>query len=335
LRLNAGSTISIASPEDGAVVSGSDLNVTADVQRFELIDALGDPNVAGQGHIHYFLDVDPPTTPGVPAIPSEGAYAATANPWHVWTDLSPGEHTLSVELVNNDHTPLVPAIVDTISIEVVLAQPGLAITSPAEDSLVFGHNVTISVSVDDFDLVDNLGGVNVAGEGHIHYFRDVLPPTAPGVPAITAAGTYAPVVGTSFTWINVSVGTHMFSAELVNNDHTPLVPYVVAFVNVTVRNESGPVTIYLSASDFAFNRSTITVPAGSNVTMIFENLDAGFPHNFALYTDSSAMTLIFRGVLITGVATTTYSFEAPGVPGNYYFRCDAHPTTMIGTFVAS
>jgi len=334
LRLNAGPRISISSPEDSAKVAGPDVNVTVDVQRFELANALGQENVAGQGHVHYFLDTAAPTTPGEPAIPPEGAYAATANPWHEWTNLSVGKHTLSVELVNNDHTPLVPAIVDVVTIEVVAAQPTLTIKSPTDGSIVFGHNVTISVSVGDFDLVDNLGGANVAGQGHLHYFKDVLPPTTPGVPAITAVGTYAPTVNISYNWTDVSVGPHMFSAELVNNDHTPLVPYVVAFVNATVRNVSGPVTAYLSAQNYQFNVSTITVPAGSNVSLVFENLDLSIPHNFALYTDSTATTKIFRGDIVTGVATITYNFIAPGVPGNYFFRCDVHPS-MTGTFVVS
>jgi len=56
-------------------------------------------------------------------------------------------------------------------------------------------------------------------------------------------------------------------------------------------------------------------------------------HNFALYTDSSATTKIFQGTIITGPATTTYTFSAPSTPGTYFFRCDVHPTTMTGSFI--
>ncbi len=336
LRLNTGPTVSITSPLDGSSVPGPDVTVSVDVSRFNLVDKLGQPNVAGEGHLHYFLDVAPPTTPGEIAVTAPGTYVATTSTSNTWTGLSAGEHMLSVELVNNDHTPLVPAAVATVHVNVIgSTSPTLTIVTPTEGAMIAGSNVTISVNVANFNLVDKLGQANVPGEGHLHYFMDVDPPTAPGVPAITAVGTYAPTTATSYTWTNVSPGVHMFSVELVNNDHTPLVPPVVAFVNVTTMAATGAVTIYLSAQNILFNLSTMTVPAGSEVTVVFENLDSGIPHNFAVYTDSSATTTIFQGVLITGVSTTTYTFSAPITAGSYFFRCDVHPTQMTGTFVVT
>ncbi len=91
------------------------------------------------------------------------------------------------------------------------------------------------------------------------------------------------------------------------------------------------VTIDLTAQSMAFDKSTITVPAGATVTINFNNMD-NIPHNFALYTDSSASTPIFVGQIINK-RTITYTFTAPATPGNYFFRCDVHPTTMTGTFV--
>jgi len=68
------------------------------------------------------------------------------------------------------------------------------------------------------------------------------------------------------------------------------------------------------------------------VTMNFENRDDGIPHNVAVYTDSSASRVIFRGEIITGPAEVTYTFTAPEEPGTYFFRCDVHPS-MNGGFV--
>ena len=82
----------------------------------------------------------------------------------------------------------------------------------------------------------------------------------------------------------------------------------------------------------AFDKSTITVSAGAQVTINFDNQDSGIPHNFAVYTDSSAGTTIFIGETITGPNKTTYTFTAPTTPGSYFFRCDIHPTKMTGTF---
>jgi len=96
---------------------------------------------------------------------------------------------------------------------------------------------------------------------------------------------------------------------------------------------SGGVTVNLTAQNMAFDMSTITVPIGAKVTINFNNKDNGIPHNFAVYTDSSAATSIFKGSNITGVASTTYTFTAPTTAGTYFFRCDVHPTSMTGKFV--
>jgi len=92
------------------------------------------------------------------------------------------------------------------------------------------------------------------------------------------------------------------------------------------------ITINLVAQGMAFDQKTITVPASAQVTMNFNNKD-GLPHNFALYNDSSATKSIFVGEIISGPKTITYTFTAPATPGNYFFRCDVHPTNMTGTFV--
>lgn len=92
----------------------------------------------------------------------------------------------------------------------------------------------ITVNVTAFKLVDKIGQQNVPGEGHIIYYLDVPPPTTPGKPALTAPGTYAIGTGTSYQWPNVKDGGHVFYAQLVNNDNTPLSPPVTAKVTETV-----------------------------------------------------------------------------------------------------
>ena len=93
------------------------------------------------------------------------------------------------------------------------------------------------------------------------------------------------------------------------------------------------VTVDIAADNMAFDTDTITVPAGAEVTIVFDNQDDGIPHNVAVYTDSSAAEEIFVGETITGPETITYTFTAPEEPGTYFFRCDVHPEAMTGDFV--
>ncbi|MHB8086103.1 MAG: DUF4399 domain-containing protein [Dehalococcoidia bacterium] len=137
--------------------------------------------------------------------------------------------------------PVVPAPVETAPAAPVAAAPTIVIVSPANGATLPGGNVTVTVQVSNFNLVDKLGTANVAGQGHIHYFMDVDAPTKPGAPAVTSPGTYAATASTTHTWPSPTPGTHTFSVELINNDHSPLQPPVVSKVTVKV---SAPVSGY-------------------------------------------------------------------------------------------
>ncbi|HWQ19665.1 MAG TPA: hypothetical protein VN455_07790 [Methanotrichaceae archaeon] len=115
-----------------------------------------------------------------------------------------------------------------------ITTPQIMITEPKEGDVLDTNNVTVSVKVQNLHLTDNTSNANMTGEGHIHYFMDVTAPTARGKPAVTAPGTWVMASNTSYTWKNVSQGMHNFSAELVNNDRTPLSPPVVDNINVMV-----------------------------------------------------------------------------------------------------
>ena len=97
------------------------------------------------------------------------------------------------------------------------------------------------------------------------------------------------------------------------------------------------VTIDLTAQNAAFDKSTISVPPGANVTVNFNNKDLGMPHNFSVYqTLAGGQTKpIFIGNTIVGPANANYHFIAPTGAGTYFFECDVHPSVMNGTFVIS
>jgi hypothetical protein len=116
------------------------------------------------------------------------------------------------------------------------------ITQPAQGSTVAAGDVTVTVEADTFNVVDRLGQPPEEGEGHVHFYIDVGEiPTVDGEPAVTDEGTYHAVATTEFTWEDVEPGTHTFAVQLVNNDHTPLRPPVIAQVTVEVQEgASGP-----------------------------------------------------------------------------------------------
>jgi len=89
----------------------------------------------------------------------------------------------------------------------------------------------------------------------------------------------------------------------------------------------------VTANNFAFDRSIITVSAGSKVIIEFVNQDR-VGHNMAFYTSPSLSMTLFQGEIISGPRSITYSFNAPATPGNYSFRCDPHPN-MNGQFIVT
>jgi LysM repeat protein len=113
------------------------------------------------------------------------------------------------------------------------------ITYPEFDGGIEAGNVTVTVQVRNFSLVNGAGRPVTPGKGHIMYFKDVAPRTEPGLPAETPPGTFQISYQTSCTWYNVTQGTHTFSVELVNNDNTPLVPAVIDAVDVTAVVQTG------------------------------------------------------------------------------------------------
>ncbi|MDD5702846.1 MAG: hypothetical protein PHU23_12450 [Dehalococcoidales bacterium] len=95
-------------------------------------------------------------------------------------------------------------------------------------------DIVIAIEAANFNIVNKAGLDAVPGEGLVHFFLDVVPPVQPGVPAVSAPGTYVAIPDKSYTWPEVSPGLHILSAELVNNDYTPLAAPAVAAVMVWV-----------------------------------------------------------------------------------------------------
>ena len=123
-------TVIIESPVGGATVPAGNVTVHITTTNFQRV-APGGANVAGQGHVHYYLDVAIPTTQGQPATTAPGTYKVTNEDTVVWENLAPGTHTLGVQLVNNDHTPLSTPVTVQITITVQAPATTTPTTTPA------------------------------------------------------------------------------------------------------------------------------------------------------------------------------------------------------------
>ena len=87
--------------------------------------------------------------------------------------------------------------------------------------------------------------------------------------------------------------------------------------------------ITLVAQSVAFDTDTVELTAGEPTTITLDNQDS-VPHNFSIYEDESGDQAIFQGGEVSGGSATDYEFDAPPA-GEYFFRCDLHPTSMTGT----
>ena len=86
--------------------------------------------------------------------------------------------------------------------------------------------------------------------------------------------------------------------------------------------------VQLGAENTAFSRDEIRLEADTEVEIRFDNNDRNVQHNITILGQDPSRP-IFRGQLVTGVATVTYTFHAPPA-GEYSFQCDVHPGQMKG-----
>lgn len=346
-----------------------DVQVSIEVSGFSLVDKVGQENVEGEGHIIYYY-AQPPTFPLYPAYSSEGTFSqGTTATTFVWRNSPEPYDIYAAQLVNNDDTPLNPPVYAVIVSNLLVPgeeNNGPAITSfslstsppsspePSPEPGVDYFDVIVTTEIVGFELISSGSAeTNVQGQGHNVYYQVVDPYIVPGVSASLGCNYSYSTSANPFTFLNYPPGYQSFFVQLVNNDDTPLDLPVYAGIKTNLPagqvatttppspqiTVPGPttetVTIDLTAQNTAFNLNSISVPAGSEVTINFNNMENGIQHNFAVYTNSTANEPIFVGDIITGPSTISYTFTAPAEPGDYFFRCDVHPTQMFGLFIVT
>ncbi|MCE5338313.1 MAG: cupredoxin domain-containing protein [Methanomicrobiaceae archaeon] len=280
--------VTIISPLPYSAVTTTDVTIEVIARNFTPGSGSASGNV---GNIIYYMDLEPLTAAGLQAnmtLPGEeGIFAVSTNTSHTFTNVKPGLHNFSVELVHPDNTPFDPAAADIA--EMIAVGP------------------------------------------------DATPPPTLAPSVVLTYGTVTATPATPSPTSTTPAGTVTSSATETTTTGTPAATETTAATVTTAATTAAAggktATVDLTAENIKFDMSTITVPAGAQVTVNFNNKDNGVPHNFAVYTDSSASQNIFKGDTITGPATTIYTLTAPTTPGTYFFRCDVHPQQMTGSFV--
>ena len=82
---------------------------------------------------------------------------------------------------------------------------------------------------------------------------------------------------------------------------------------------------------FQFDRSELTIGADTDVTITADNTDEGVQHNFSVYTDVSATDNLGMTEICNAPCVDTVTLNLAA--GDYFFRCEVHPSIMIGKLI--
>lgn len=226
--------IKINSPQTG--MTGGDLTISVHVSNFELVKGAVAGHDFGKGHVIYYMDVPVPVYYEHSATSKAGTYAISNETSYTWKGVTPGEHTFSVQLVKGDDTPLPVPAIDRMTTNVgpPNGNPGIQILFPADGSSLPPGNIAMTVKASNFIVsAEGMGVVNRAGEGHMIYYMDEVPPVDAGKPATMDTSVISSA--SDHLWRDVKEGKHTFSVQLVNNDDTPLDSPVVIESTIDVK----------------------------------------------------------------------------------------------------
>jgi plastocyanin len=111
-----------------------------------------------------------------------------------------------------------------------------------------------------------------------------------------------------------------------------------AFMPAVAAAEPGPAcrpsgtALSIAAKERKFDKDCLAAPADQPFTIEFDHQDSEVPHNVAIFDRTNGKKPLFKGEVIIGPKTITYSVPAQA-SGTYEFLCEPHDFTMIGTFV--
>jgi hypothetical protein len=149
-------------------------------------------------------------------------------------------------------------------------------------------------------------------------------------PALAAAGGFV-----YLTWYNATSQDLMLgvqgdvSADLYVANPSPAPTISLAPAGNTECGADGKIALDIIAKGIAWDTNCLVAPAGEKFTINVDNQDAGVPHNFDALTEQGG-TELGKTEIAAGPIKQTLDL-GPLDAGTYFFQCDVHPTTMIGT----
>lgn len=165
--------LTITAPANGTSLPAGDIAVKTSATNFNVVDKQRQPKVAGEGHVHFYLDIDAPTALDVATAPAIGTWAHVSGTSYTFTNVATGTHTISVQMVNNDHPPLIPLVIQKITITVTASASttptpalintiGLSSSATLDSYLDDGNGMTLYWTTLDAPGVSNINGTTLA-----------------------------------------------------------------------------------------------------------------------------------------------------------------------------
>src|SRR5947209_9988820 len=217
----AGPSLSILTPANDQVIgNGTPVIVSFAVANFVLVQPGRVGQVGGptEGHVDLYVD---------------GVYSRLLTRVEpVSLPLESGPHTIRLQLVQDNGTPLNPDV--SASVRVVATHgpaagtPTIAIVSPKPGPTI-SHDLYFAIEVTNFTLVDATGQPNAPNEGHIQLLLNGVLHQEPRAYDLGFI-------------VDMPDGNSTVIARLVNNDNTPLNPDVSASVTVRILGAADPAT---------------------------------------------------------------------------------------------
>lgn len=98
--------------------------------------------------------------------------------------------------------------------------------------------------------------------------------------------------------------------------------------------EPDGVDLTIVAVGLAWDKDCLAVEAAVDFTVSMDNTDPTAAHNFSIYTEAGGEA-VFASDLDAGVIGSIVDYDVPAIedPGQLYFQCDFHPTSMNGAFI--